>query len=428
MRSAYAAAAQEDGAGWRSAPTAYAARGIPAALWRLGGGRVPLVEVRIPDSAATSVRGRQLWSLYADGVPATTLPSDQGQPPQDVSRQELLDLLRQVVAGFGPTVVNTLDPTADQQPGPAHGYNANLDHVATSRLVMAALARPAPGRRPETVFYRDYSSRLAPPNLDETAADNKWRFFGRYALHDMDICTDTRTPCPPAGTYAPYRSRQYRADAAWRGDLRLPYPADLAQPRMGGRYRIINAATGRYLAADGDRLTTSAATDDPGRQEFTLEAAPRGWRLAQDDGRCVDVPRSGPHPTALIMFGCTGKANQSFILRGTPTSGYTLTPALPPAPHRPRPHGNAGPPRRRSGPAMAADPHPASTPRTSLQGYGLRPPRLASLPAFGGARDRRAKSGGEAGHRQGDSLFGRGGLADDVSVRVLQHAVRTAAT
>ncbi|MEU7524193.1 RICIN domain-containing protein [Saccharothrix sp. NPDC042600] len=323
VRVAYANVAGVPGP-WTAEP--YTAGGVTATRWRLGDGRITVVENRIPDDI-TAPAG-QLWRLYADNTPLTTRPGDRN-PPQRLDRTSLLNHLRAVVADYAPHTVRTLDPTAD-----LHGIDPagdfHRDHVATTRLVQAALH----GTAATVVLYRDYTARHAPPNLSITDYALKRRAFADYAAHDRDICPPERpTPCPPPDSYyTQFLTRQHRADQTWTGDLVTPVPDSPATPRMGGAYRVVNRQTGLELAVHDAALDPGAPIvgwEDTGtpNQRFRLEATPQGWKLvATHSGLCVDLPESGREPgIGAIQFPCTDNPNQALRVSGDPATGFRLT-------------------------------------------------------------------------------------------------------
>jgi hypothetical protein len=318
VREAYQQAAGDTTHNWT--PSAYTAGGLTSTLWSLGD-RVSIAEVRIPDNASP-VRQGQLWDLYADNSPTETIAGE-ASPSQTVDRNKVVSFLTGAIGDFGPTVVNTEDPTADTR----DDRDFHPDHVATTRLLMTALHQVSV---PRVTYYRDYTSKDSPENLDAATAAYKWDVFKTFAVHDMDICPDPDAPsCPDSWTE--HRARQYYADAAWRGNLVLPLPVATVQPHMDGRYKLINRGTGQNLDVNGGSvddlapiITWPATGED--NQTFVLRAAQGGWMLvAAHSGRCVDVPHSATGPIDLIQYECSGNSNQAFRLRGDPASGYVLT-------------------------------------------------------------------------------------------------------
>jgi len=188
VREAYRKAAGDTTHDWVFGP--YSAGGLDATLWTLGD-RVSIVETRIPDNAAPEREG-QMWSLYADNVPTDTITGD-ANPSQRVDRDRLVSFLAGAIEDFGATVVNTEDPTADNQEDNPDARSFHPDHVSTTRLLLTALTEVSV---PSVVYYRDYTAADSPENLDEPTAARKWEIFKEFAVHDMDICPDFPTTLP----------------------------------------------------------------------------------------------------------------------------------------------------------------------------------------------------------------------------------------
>ncbi|WP_158839389.1 RICIN domain-containing protein [Saccharothrix deserti] len=330
VREVYAFAAGMTGTPWRS--HAYSCGNLSATLWTLGA-RVSILENRLPDNATAPPN--RLWLLYARNQTSTGRPLDHA-PAQTTDRAKLVDYLRAVIADFAPDVVRTTDPTADlhgqhTSGRPLEDFYFHRDHVATARLVRTAL--PDVPSTPEVVYYRDYTIRDEPANLDAGDAAFKRAAFQTYAVHDVDICPNGAVNCPPpGGFYDGLLSRQYRADAGWVGDLVVPLPADdpaESWPVTGSHHTVRNRATGLELAVENASTADAAPiigwphTGTP-NQRWRFEANPQGWELvASHSDKSLDLPESSPVAgVQAIQFQRLGGVNQTLRVRGNPTAGY----------------------------------------------------------------------------------------------------------
>lgn len=329
VREAYAHAAGMTGTPWRS--YAYSCANLSATLWTLGT-RVSILENRLPDNATAPPN--RLWQLYARDQSLTGRPLDHA-PAQTTGRARLIAYLRAVIADIAPDVVRTTDPTADLHGQhtagrPLEDFSFHRDHVATARLVRTALL-DVPSN-PEVVYYRDYTIRDEPANLNAADAACKRAVFRTYAVRDVDICPNGAVDCPPVGGfYDGLLSRRYVAGPAWVGDLVVPLPAAEHGLVMGTHHTVRNRATGLELAVT-DASTADLApiigwprTGTP-NQRWRFEANPQGWELvASHSGKAIDLPESSLAPgVQAIQFQRLGGVNQTVRVRGNPTAGYRL--------------------------------------------------------------------------------------------------------
>ncbi|MFF2751205.1 RICIN domain-containing protein [Kitasatospora sp. NPDC058048] len=337
-REAYRAAAGIPG-DWQHAP--YSAAGVRATAWSLGG-RISTVELRVPDAAASNDAGTmfkgQLWALYADGREAWPVPGADAPVQQRLSREQVLAFVQGVIDDYGPTVINTEDPSADHQRSSMDG-NFHPDHVAATRLLLGALNRRG-GTWPRTTYYRDYLARDSAPNLDGPEQARKQQVFEAYCPYDDEI--HRGGSCRP--DYVDWYRRQYYADSTWRGSYILPMSYGFEDPKLDQRYRVVNRSTGLYLDVSGSSVADQAPllgfspTGNP-NQAFTFRAALGGWNLRPvHSDQCLDVTGSSTTAgTPLIQFHCTAvtvgpanvswmsSPNQAFRVRGDRTGGYTIT-------------------------------------------------------------------------------------------------------
>lgn len=336
IRYAYARLLGQPESAWQASP--YSAGGVQATLWTLTplGDQVTIVELRISDTSAQPVN--QLWNLYTDDEPLTTVAGDQN-PPQQLDRATLRSFLQGVITDFQPDVVRTLDPTADlhanEQFQQVEFIDFHRDHVATGRMVQYALEGLA--SPPQMIAYRDYMIRYDGPNLAAADETLKRQVFLDYGRYDPDICDPSIYPssCPPTGGfYDLLMTRQYQVTTGWIGGLvvPLPEPGPTARPVMGGTYRVVNRATGLELAVenaspyDEARIISWSDTGTP-NQQFQLYVDVQGWLfVARHSGRALDMPNSSMSPhQQVIQFQRTGNPNQALRMRGDAASGYLIT-------------------------------------------------------------------------------------------------------
>ncbi|MCF2526830.1 PIG-L family deacetylase [Yinghuangia soli] len=320
VRQAYALALGRKPSEWRFEP--YAAGGVQATLWKLGD-NVSILETRIPDGfRKTPLGAERLWALYAENKTIATRPGDTF-PEQKVNRDALVRYLHEVVAEYRPTVLNTLDPTADLQGTPDAQGGFHQDHIAVSRLVIFAFeGRPG---APQINYFRDYTIDGAPANLAKAQAKLKAKYFHKYTEHDSDAASNK--------AYDPWLERLYQVDAAWTGDLVIPLPARLdgaarPAPVIGQAYRVVNRETGLELALPagppGSAATVEAASAAASHR-VVVQAVRRGWALFSADGLCLEIPAGAREPLRTPAMGTPDlEPHQSVRLHGTAEGGHEL--------------------------------------------------------------------------------------------------------
>jgi hypothetical protein len=320
IRDTYAAAVGRKLADWRSEP--FEAGGVHATLWTLGE-NISILETRIPDGfRKTPLGAERLWALYAENRSIRTRPGDTF-PEQKVDRDGLVRFLHKVVDDYRPTVVNTLDPTADLHGIPDAQGAFHQDHIVVSRLMMYAFERRAGA--PPITYYRDYTIDGAPDNLAKAQAALKAKYFRKYTEHDSDARTNK--------AYDPWLRRLYTVDAKWTGDLVIPMPAPLdgaprATPSIGRAYRVVNRETGLELALPAGPPGTPAvlepASDAPAHRVM-LQAVRRGYALCAADGRCLEIPAGAREPLhAAALAAPDLEPHQSLRVHGNADTGYQL--------------------------------------------------------------------------------------------------------
>ncbi|MFF1904463.1 RICIN domain-containing protein [Kitasatospora sp. NPDC058218] len=322
----------------------YAQAGVQAALWSLGG-RVSTVELRVPDASASNSAGTmrrgQLWALYADNLEAWPLPGDDAPVQQRLSREQVLAFVQGVIDDYQPTVINTVDPSADQHTADWDG-KFHSDHVAAARLLAGALHRRG-GTWPRVTFYRDYLARTSPENLDDAAYRSKRDALDIYARRDDEICSSADDCHSEESEYAPWLRVQYYADYEWGGGYHLPVPWSGGDPEMNQSYHLVNRATGLYLDIPGSSTDDWAApttwtNTGNANQVFVLKATLGGWNLRpRHSGKCLDVPGASTATTGLIQYSCTAntadpagvgdmvRLNEAFRIRGDHGRGFSIT-------------------------------------------------------------------------------------------------------
>ena len=117
------------------------------------------------------------------------------QPPvaaSQVTREQLIDVLAQLMTREGATRVATLDSTAlhfDALGAASNGYTEYWDHYFTGLFATAAAARAGV---PLLSSYRAYSVSHSPPNLDRDQACSKLDVFAHYAIDDPAVVKPSR--------------------------------------------------------------------------------------------------------------------------------------------------------------------------------------------------------------------------------------------
>jgi len=133
-----------------------------------------------------------------------------GAHPEVYTREQLIDVLAELIRQYGPTTVRHLDDTISVPYTQlcwrcaGHGHP---DHIASARLVREAMLR-APGNYAET-GYIDYPSQERASNLTAAEIASKSVIFQHYAWNDYHYCAGPTGCKEPAGPAAAWVQRAY---------------------------------------------------------------------------------------------------------------------------------------------------------------------------------------------------------------------------
>lgn len=221
---------------------------------------VRLVFVSLSAGGARAKRLCHLWTGYQSSQP--TLPPTGSPVSQagEYSRQDLIDLLVDLLQEYRPTVVRTLDPDPEHKGFRDDGsvvYSDHIDHTASVYFAFEALKayRDQGGDDFTVRSHRGYYNGFWPLNLDADTYEHKAALLDAYGGADRHECAD------PAGC----------------GDFKVG---------RGARTRRYGRSIATRLAEDGGwlrlmpdgRLAAFAVVDSVARQWIQQEPGGRVWR------------------------------------------------------------------------------------------------------------------------------------------------------
>ncbi|MGW4476955.1 RICIN domain-containing protein [Nonomuraea sp. NPDC004354] len=271
--------------------------------WRLGD-RLSILEVRLPDngSAYDDITYGSTRALYNDGA---TIPDFYRR--NTYTRADLTVTLIADLDAFRPSVVNTLDPSADVHDGDEY-LDFHHDHVIIARLAGDAVAAAA--THPQVRYYRDYPNRYAAANLSQQAIDDKLATFRTFAMHDMDICPSSDpSQCVTQGFYYVLNHNQNRATTT----AMLPWIP--ATPGAPGHLVPATFAHQRLTVSSGQCLTVPGALNDndlsDGDHAALGTCGTTAFTLVQQTLK-IDKTNEcfGTAGAAVIVTQCTDSADQ----------------------------------------------------------------------------------------------------------------------
>ncbi len=246
-------------------------------------GRVSLYFLRLP----ASVGGTVLSSLWS--TPGYTVRD--WNTGATYSRQDVIQVLTALMAGFAPTRVST------GESGGVYGY----DHPEHNTSALFALeAHHAYAGTHLFARYRGYNISSESQNVTASRASAKETTFRWYAACDKYMCSTASCGaaigCMPSG-YSEYYPRQY-----------------LNEGLTPGSGQLRNAGVNACLSADTGLAAVPCATTP--QQTWTLNDA---HQLVSADGRCLRS--NGQNGTAVVLEPCASVPGQ----RWTPLdSGLVL--------------------------------------------------------------------------------------------------------
>ncbi|MDQ1007665.1 LmbE family N-acetylglucosaminyl deacetylase [Streptomyces sp. V4I23] len=235
-----------------------------------------------PTPQGTRTRITDLWAGQIRTQATLPVRGSTVAEVQHVSREQVVGGLVSLLAHIGPTTVRTMDPDPEHDGG-KEGFvlSDHLDHTATARFALAALARhretaPAP---PVVEHFRAYANRFWGYNLDVGAVEEKAAYLATYAGLDAttacpqgtcDACGDRQLgPNPYRSTHMRSAAYRYSPTTDW---LRLGPGGRLnAFAVLGGRLALwteTGPATGEwqgpFTLGDGWIAPTLAVAGEPG--------------------------------------------------------------------------------------------------------------------------------------------------------------------
>ncbi|APR75552.1 Hypothetical protein A7982_00898 [Minicystis rosea] len=243
--------------------------------------RVSLVFVRLPASAYTWTTDNQLISLWS--VPGFTMTdTNHGYV---YTRSDVITVLSQLMAGFAPTRLGSLDSTTlHGGDHPEHYYAALFAHEARQAYIGEHAFR----------LYRGYNIGDAAENLSTAEAAAKDTTFRWYSACDKYMCTTTQCGlaigCEPTG-YSSYYAREYSipAFAPSSGPLSI----------SGGMCLTSSSVTAAVT------ITSCSASAE---QRWTLTA---DHHLTGADGRCLAIDPGG---TSVALDDCAATPEQRWTV------------------------------------------------------------------------------------------------------------------
>jgi LmbE family N-acetylglucosaminyl deacetylase len=215
----------------------------------------------------------------ADACPAGTAVAQ-----QQVTRDQLIDALAELMVRSGAQTVGALDATdlhvdalgEAASSGDEAGYFDHWDHVFSARFALEAAMR-VPAAPPAVRLYRGYTLHRADVDLADDVARAKQEAFARYAMFDTSIVKPP-TPASYLGDLDKHMAGDYRFSSAGSWERRRIAAATLA-PTTGA----LATAAGACLGLD---LTAVACAGAPAWEltaERTLRSPTAGACVAVDD-------------------------------------------------------------------------------------------------------------------------------------------------
>jgi LmbE family N-acetylglucosaminyl deacetylase len=170
---------------------------------------------------------QKLWLRQINQV--STLPYDGRSGIDSYTREQLIELLRALMAEFEPQDVRVLD--ASQTQIPIYPFE-HVDHMGSAMFATAAFQRYA--RADSLTFYPLYSAQFQPENLPAPMTALRRELFSVYRPFDAKMCSTTFTTicgaftnCDPMEVYDAFWPRSYPADTRRGAQVQLRSPSGL---------------------------------------------------------------------------------------------------------------------------------------------------------------------------------------------------------
>ncbi|MFG1989901.1 PIG-L family deacetylase [Actinoplanes sp. NPDC048988] len=191
IRSAYAEMVTGDrNSPWTTAPVRYGTATVDVAVLTAAPHvRLVFVSLEGQEAARAGDPPRAIDALWSGDIPwlAVLVPTGSALPAgQALTRDDLLDLLEEILAESKPSVVRVMDPDPDHttyERGGAIRYSDHASHTAAAQFALHAVRRwqRRQGRAtPPVESYRGYYNRHWPTNLTEAAFAVKRSILDTY--------------------------------------------------------------------------------------------------------------------------------------------------------------------------------------------------------------------------------------------------------
>ena len=239
-------------------------------------------------------------------------------PAQQVTREQLIDVLGELAIEEHATTIGTLDSTNIyfDALGPAgDGYHEYWDHYFTALFATAAAGRAQAELGGLTLrSYRGYTISREPPDLTPEQACGKLDTFAHYAIYDTAIVAPDRrarfAACPSCffrddyGITSPgswERRQQVSATVASAGPFALEVRGACVTPALG----FADCATAApFTVTPAGQLATAGACLDVGADPGRIDSPP------PDGSTPLAFP---PDPVALVPCDPPAASNVMFV-------------------------------------------------------------------------------------------------------------------
>ncbi|HEX6240266.1 MAG TPA: RICIN domain-containing protein [Polyangiales bacterium] len=237
---------------------------------------------------------QKLWLGQINQV--STLPYDGRSGVDSYSREELIEVLRALMAEFEPEDVRVLD--ASQLQIPIYPFE-HVDHMGSAMFATAAFTRYA--RADALTFYPLYSIQFLPANMPPEVVAKRRELTDVYRPHDAKICSTlftticgVLTNCDAIAIYEPFWQRNYPTDTLRGSNVQVRAPSGLC-------LEAISATEVRLVACNAQRSA----------QRWSLERG--GVVRSSGNGRCLNVSSSA-RGQVVGLAACQRGFNQQFYV------------------------------------------------------------------------------------------------------------------
>lgn len=261
---------------------------------------VTIIYMRLPDgnpsgdgySETCNTSLEKLWKREKSFIPKVDA-NNLCQPEQfeSYSREQLIQVLTQLINDYSPTILRTLDSTG------IHGDD-HSDHRHSALFTLEAMH--ASNKEMDYKIYRGYNISSLPVNLSDDDRNIKWDTFLKYSLFDITLCKNSDpNSCGFNDAYKSWGYRMYSIAGEKSKSGRIQ--------GLGGKCLDVRGGQ----ANNGTDVQIWDCVDVP-QQQWTLT---NGGYLQGLAGKCLDV-RGGTdaNGTSVQIWDCADVPQQKWTL------------------------------------------------------------------------------------------------------------------